>query len=139
MREKEISNNILQLFEAGLDIAIFTPLRLSFDEASMDAADIMTDNWVTKILTNDTMRADGWEAFLQQTRLGWTRIFMEFLPLAGEPPQQTWNTGGWLHAHDSSLSGDVPAGHTTIAFFTALPNNDTSKNNRDYKQKQGYG
>jgi len=50
MREKELPNDILELFDAGIDIALFMPLQFSFDEDYMDAADIMMDERVRTIL-----------------------------------------------------------------------------------------
>ena len=38
----------------------------------------VTDDRVTTILTDDTIRADRREAFKQQTRMGWTKIFRGF-------------------------------------------------------------
>ena len=58
MREKEIPNDIVRLFEAGIDIAILTPLQFSYNEAYMDDEDIMTDDQVTEILTDETIQAD---------------------------------------------------------------------------------
>jgi len=78
MREKKLPNDILELFDASIDIALFTPLRLSFDEAYIDAADIMTDERVTTILNSDKIRPDRREAFAEQTRMGWMRIIMGF-------------------------------------------------------------
>mmetsp|Transcript_764 Transcript_764/g.1238 ORF Transcript_764/g.1238 Transcript_764/m.1238 type:complete len:88 (+) Transcript_764:169-432(+) len=78
MREKEILNDIVRLFEAGIDIAILTPLRCYYDDTYTDDDDIMTDERVTTILTDETIREDRQEAFKQQTRMGWTKIFMGF-------------------------------------------------------------
>ena len=89
MQEQELPNDILELFDASIDIALFTPLRFSFDEDYIDAADIMMDERVTKILNNDNIRPDRREVFAQQKRMGWTRKFMCFLPLAVEPLQKT--------------------------------------------------
>eukprot|EP00816_Leptocylindrus_hargravesii_P009675 CAMPEP_0196802658 /NCGR_PEP_ID=MMETSP1362-20130617/2226_1 /TAXON_ID=163516 /ORGANISM="Leptocylindrus danicus, Strain CCMP1856" /LENGTH=54 /DNA_ID=CAMNT_0042174003 /DNA_START=1764 /DNA_END=1925 /DNA_ORIENTATION=- len=38
----------------------------------------MTDEQVTTILINDKIQLDRREAFVQQMRMGWTRIFMGF-------------------------------------------------------------
>eukprot|EP00816_Leptocylindrus_hargravesii_P012816 CAMPEP_0196825800 /NCGR_PEP_ID=MMETSP1362-20130617/93269_1 /TAXON_ID=163516 /ORGANISM="Leptocylindrus danicus, Strain CCMP1856" /LENGTH=75 /DNA_ID=CAMNT_0042206291 /DNA_START=457 /DNA_END=684 /DNA_ORIENTATION=- len=54
------------------------------------------------------------------------RYSWDSLPLAGEPLQKTWIIRGCLHAHASSLNGYMFVGHTTIAFFTVLPNNNTN-------------
>jgi len=78
MWEKELPNDILELFDAGINIALFMPLQFSFDEGYIDAADIMTDEQVTTILINDKIQLDRREAFVQQMRMGWTRIFMGF-------------------------------------------------------------
>jgi len=78
MRDKEILNDIVRLFEAGINIAVLTPLRCSYDDTYTDDDDIMTDARVTKILTDETIREDRQEAFKQQTRMGWTKIFMGF-------------------------------------------------------------
>ena len=58
MKEKEIPNDIVRLFEAGIDIAILTPLRCYYDDTYTDDDDIMTDERVTKILTDKTIQAD---------------------------------------------------------------------------------
>ena len=78
MREKEILNDIVRFFEAGINIAILTPLRFSYNEAYIDDEDIMTNDRVTAILADETIRADRREAFKQQTRMGWTKIFLGF-------------------------------------------------------------
>jgi len=48
------------------------------DDDYMDDKDIMTDDRVTAILTDKTIQADRREAFTQQTRMGWTKIFLGF-------------------------------------------------------------
>ena len=58
MRDKEIPNDIVRMFEAGIDIALLTPLRYSYEDVHIDEDDIMTDDRVTTILTDDTIRAD---------------------------------------------------------------------------------
>jgi len=78
MQDMEILNDILDLLKVGLDIAILTPVRLSVDEAAMDDMDIMTDDRVMEMLENNKIRTDQREAFIQQTTLGWTRIFMGY-------------------------------------------------------------
>jgi len=71
-------NEILKLFE-GLDIALFTPFQFFYDEEYMAAVDITVDVRVKKILTCEKIKEDRREAFLQQTKLGWTRIFIGYL------------------------------------------------------------
>jgi len=79
MQEKKMQNDILELFEAGLDIAFFMPFQFSDDEEFMAAADIMADEQVTKILICEEIQEDRQEAFLQQTKLGWTQLLMGYL------------------------------------------------------------
>eukprot|EP00816_Leptocylindrus_hargravesii_P008854 CAMPEP_0196803608 /NCGR_PEP_ID=MMETSP1362-20130617/3033_1 /TAXON_ID=163516 /ORGANISM="Leptocylindrus danicus, Strain CCMP1856" /LENGTH=82 /DNA_ID=CAMNT_0042175307 /DNA_START=177 /DNA_END=422 /DNA_ORIENTATION=+ len=68
----------MRMFEAGIDIALLTPFRYSYDDVHIDEDDIMTDERVTTILTDETIREDRQEAFKQQTRIGWTKIFLGF-------------------------------------------------------------
>ena len=78
MRDNKIPNDIVRMFETGIDIAILTPLRFSYDGVHMDEDDIMTDDRVTEIITDETIREDRRAAFTQQTRIGWTKIFLGY-------------------------------------------------------------
>ena len=78
MQDKEIPNDIVRMFEAGIDIALLTPLRYSYDNVHIDEDGIMTDDRVTEILTDEMIREDRQEAFKNQTRIGWTKIFLGY-------------------------------------------------------------
>ena len=137
MREKELPNDILELFDAGIDIALLTPLRFplkkptSMPQTRMNEWrkfwTMVTSDWIEERHLPNRQEWDGRE-------YSWAS-----LPLDGKPLQKTWIISGCLHAHAYSWNGDVPAGHTAITICTVLPNNNTNKNDYKYKQRYGFG
>ena len=79
MRDKELPNDILSMFEAGIDIALVNPIRTVYDDDIIASTDIMADNRVQSIMGNVSIRSDRREAFAQQTRLGWTKLFQGYM------------------------------------------------------------
>ena len=79
MGDKEIPNDILSMFEVGIDIALFKPLRTVYDDDILASTDIMADIRVTRIMNEVSIREDRREAFAQQTRLGWTKLFLGYM------------------------------------------------------------
>ena len=81
MRDYEIPNDVLKMFEAGIDMALFPSARPLFDDDDSDMAELMEDERVTRFLNDEYIREDRREAFAQQTKLGWTRLFMGFMSM----------------------------------------------------------
>ena len=62
MREREIPNDILFMFEAGIDIALLTPHRTLYDDDILASTYIMADTRVMKTMIDDSFKEDRWEA-----------------------------------------------------------------------------
>jgi len=75
MKEKELPNDILMMFETGIDLVLDPPPRpFHFDDLMAEEA-IPDDDRVLKILEDTTIRDDRRLAFEQQTKIGWSRLF----------------------------------------------------------------
>ena len=81
MRDYEIPNDILKMIETGIDIALTPTARPLHDNENTDTADLLDDERVSQFLNDEGIREDRREAFAQQTKLGWTRLFMGFMSI----------------------------------------------------------
>jgi len=135
MREKEIPNDILRMLEVGIGLA----LSVSFDDDFMTSEEMMTDERVTTILNDETIREDRRGAFAQQTKLGWTRIFTGYI-------STEWHksTSELQHKWTSSCIrlflewGRACWSHRNL-LYTAHLQIDINSAGNDYRTKHEYG
>ena len=76
MKEKELPNDILRMFETGIDLALAPPPRPCYHDDLTAAADMFDDVRVLKILNDTTINEARRLAFEQQTKIGWSRLFL---------------------------------------------------------------
>ena len=136
IRDKEIPNDILRMFEVGIGIALSVP----YDDEFTTTEEVITDKRVTTILHDDTIREDRREAFTQQTKLGWTRIFTGYISTKWRrSTSEFYSTNGPVHASASSSNGKEPAGLTRTRLYTAHQQNNINNAVNNYRQKHEYG
>ena len=78
MRDYEISSDILKMFELGIELALITPVRHTYDDFTT-MTETIDDDRVQNILNDNSIPKDRRMAFEQQTKLGWSRIFMGYM------------------------------------------------------------
>ena len=76
MKDKELTNDILRMFETGIDLVLTPPPRPCYHDDLTAAAAMFEDERVLKILNDTTINEARRLAFEQQTKIGWSRLFL---------------------------------------------------------------
>ena len=58
MRDYKMPNDVLKMFEAGIDMALFPSARPLYDDDDTDMAELMEDERVTWFLNDKYIRED---------------------------------------------------------------------------------
>ena len=77
MREKKIPTDILKMLKTGIGLALLPPRPYLFDDLT-ETTDLLDDDRALAILNDTTITSERREAFAQQTKIGWTSLFMGY-------------------------------------------------------------
>ena len=76
MTDKEIPNDILRMFETGIDLALIPRPRPCYHDDLTAAEAMFDDDRVLQIINDTTINEARRLAFEQQTKIGWSRLFL---------------------------------------------------------------
>ena len=66
------------MLETGIGLALLPPRPYLFDDLT-ETTDLLEDDRALTIINDTTINSERREAFIQQTKIGWTSLFMGYM------------------------------------------------------------